>query len=396
MYKNILVMVDNSRYSDWAVDLSADLASVFGAKVTGNHVYAARLHENRFIQMEPGLPEQFQNPDELVRQRQIHSTLIEKGLKVVSDSFLDILGKKCEERKVPCERKTMEGKNYHEIVKDVENSGYDLVAMGAKGIGETTSTQLGSVCERVTRRIQVDAVVMKNDRPLRGGRVVAGIDGSGWSFAAMSTAISMAKHLGCRITALTVYDPHFHYRAFKSIAGALSEEARQVFRFEEQEKLHEEIIDSGLEKIYRNHLETALKMAADEGVEAEGIVLAGKPYDEILKWLGGKDIAMLILGKLGVHSTDGLDIGSNAETLLRGAPCNVTLVSRAVTPRPKDEPRSDPVEWENEAVEMLGRAPGFVRNMIRAHMEAEARRAGARVITAEMMKQARARLEPGR
>ncbi|MBI4664970.1 MAG: universal stress protein [Nitrospinae bacterium] len=396
MYKNILVMVDNSKYSGWAVDISADFANAFGAKVVGSHVYAARLHEDRFIQMEPGLPAQFQDPEELSKQRDIHSVLIEKGLKIVSDSFLDVFQKKCDDRKVPYERKTLEGKNYHEIVKDVQSSGYDLVAMGAKGLGETPSTQLGSVCERVTRRIQVDAVVLKNDRPLKDGRVVVGIDGSAWSFAAMSAAIAMNKHMGCSITAITVYDPHFHYRAFNSIARVLSEEDGQVFRFKEQEKLHEEIIDSGLEKIYRDHLNSAIKMAEEEGVKAEGLVLAGKPYDEILKWLDGNDVSMLILGKLGVHSNNGLDIGSNTETLLRAAPCNVMLVSRTVTPGKDNEVQSEPVKWEDEAIVMLNRAPSFVRNMIRGHMEAEARRQGAKTITGEMMQQARSRLEPGK
>ena len=38
----------------------------------------------------------------------------------------------------------------------------------------------------------------------------------------------------------------FHYAAFHSISGVLNEEAGKVFRFKEQEKLHEEVIDSGL------------------------------------------------------------------------------------------------------------------------------------------------------
>jgi len=35
----------------------------------------------------------------------------------------------------------------------------------------------------------------------------------------------------------------------------LTEKASKVFRFNEQEQLHEEIIDTGLAKIYQSHLE---------------------------------------------------------------------------------------------------------------------------------------------
>jgi len=66
------------------------------AGITGNHVYAARLHDVRFRQLETGLPAQFQTPDEIKKQRKIHDKLIEKGLQLIADSFLDQLGKRCE------------------------------------------------------------------------------------------------------------------------------------------------------------------------------------------------------------------------------------------------------------------------------------------------------------
>ena len=46
----------------------------------------------------------------------------------------------------------------------------------------------------------------------------------------------------------------------------LSEKASKVFRFEEQNQLHEEIIDTGLAQIYQSHLEVAERMALDAGV----------------------------------------------------------------------------------------------------------------------------------
>ncbi|MCK5439177.1 MAG: universal stress protein, partial [Gemmatimonadetes bacterium] len=75
MYREILVPVDNSEHSDWAVDRAIEIAGQSSGRITGNHVYAARLHDVRFRQLETGLPAQFQTPDEIKRQRKIHDKL---------------------------------------------------------------------------------------------------------------------------------------------------------------------------------------------------------------------------------------------------------------------------------------------------------------------------------
>jgi len=396
MYKNIMVMLDNSSYSLWSLDMAMELAEQFGSTLTGNHVYAAQLHEDRFVQMEPGLPAKYQDPVELQRQRDIHSTLIEKGLSIISNSYLEVFQERCKVKKIPCERKVMEGKNYSKIVEDVAGSSYDLVTMGIRGLGEVDSSRVGSVCERVTRRIRVNALIAKNDAKLAGGTIAVCIDGSEQSYAGMRTAISLAKNMGCKIVALAVFDPAFHYRVFDNIAKVLSEEDSKVFHFEDQKVLHEEIIDTGLERIYRENLEQATAMALRDGlVEGKDFtakVMAGKAFDVLQTWLQENKPALLILGRVGVHCDNGLDIGSNTEFLLRHAPCNVLLISDRVKPYAGDESEIEEIEWDEDAIEMLNRAPGFVRNLIRGHMEANARKNGTSRITAEMMKESRGKM----
>ncbi|MDH5541648.1 MAG: universal stress protein [Nitrospinota bacterium] len=386
------VLLDNSKYSLWSLDFAIELAKESGGTLIGNHAYAAKLHEDRFIQMEPGLPEKYQEPTELQKQRDIHGSLIEKGLELISDSYLDVFQKRCDENGVTCQRKMSEGKNYSELVKDIQGSNYDLVAMGARGLGSVKTTQLGSVCERVTRRIKVDTLIMKNSIKVRGGHIVVGIDGSEESFSAMRTAIQLNKIMGCRISALAVFDPDFHYTVFNSIAKVLSEEAGKVFKFKEQEKLHEEIIDSGLEKIYKDHLDQAVAMAKAEGVEVEAEVLSGKAFDALLDWIEGKEIALLLLGRVGVHCDNGLDIGSNAENLLRNADCNIMLFSSKVKPESKDYEKGERIEWEAGALKMLERVPSFVRNMVKGHIEANARKKGMDKITEEYVVEQRKKM----
>lgn len=135
----------------------------------------------------------------------------------------------------------------------------------------------------------------------------------------------LQKSFNVKLIAVSVFDPHYHRVAFESIANVLSQEAGQIFRFKEQETLHEEIIDKGLAKIYQNHLDRATRMASVVGVELDTVLMDGKPYDKILRYLQQECPSALVLGRTGVHNTNGLDLGSTTENLLRLAPCNVLL-----------------------------------------------------------------------
>ena len=122
------------------------------------------------------------------------------------------------------------------------------------------------------------------------------------------------------VEAVGVYDPFLHYVMFNGIVGVLSEKAAKVFKFKEQEALHEEIIDTGLAKIYQSHLEVARRVAAEAGLDLKITLLPGKAYEKMLHYVRDRKPWLLVLGRIGVHSDDTMDIGSNAENLLRLAP----------------------------------------------------------------------------
>ena len=107
MYKTIYVPVDNSDHSNTAVDVGVQFAKAFGSKIVGSHVYAAKMHDKRFKQMEAGLPEEYHDEKELDRQRQIHDSLITRGLQIITDSYLDYVDKKCAENNLPIERRSL-------------------------------------------------------------------------------------------------------------------------------------------------------------------------------------------------------------------------------------------------------------------------------------------------
>jgi hypothetical protein len=88
-YKSICVPVDNSDHSKRAENLAIELGVAFGAKLTGCHVYAAKMHEYRFKQMEYSLPEKYLEEQELEHQRRVHDSMIAMGLKLISESYVD-------------------------------------------------------------------------------------------------------------------------------------------------------------------------------------------------------------------------------------------------------------------------------------------------------------------
>src|SRR5437867_3804745 len=398
MYTHILVPVDNSDYSNRAIALAVELGRAFGARLTGSHVYAARLHDYRFKQMEYTLPEEYKDENELERQRKIHDSLIAMGLQLISDSYLDVMGRKAEEAGLAFDRKMVDGKHYKALIEDAQASGYDLVVMGALGMGAVKDSQLGSVTERFVRRVTADTLVVRNAYRLKDqqGVIVVCIDGSPQSFHGLKIGIALAKALGRPLQAVGVYDPYLHYAMFNGIVGVLNDKASKIFRFKEQEQLHEEIIDTGLAKIYQSHLEIARKLAAEDGVDLAITLLDGKCFEKLLTFARKEQPWLLLLGRVGVHSeAHETDLGSNTENLLRLAPCNVLLTGGKFYP-PLDVKAEEIIAWTEEAEARMGRVPRQVKGVARTALLRYAIEQGHTVITNKVIDEAMAIFMPSR
>lgn len=380
VYREIFVPVDNSRHSDWAVDRAIELCRKSGGRITGNHVYAARLHDVRFRQLETGLPARFQTPEELKKQRKIHDKLIEKGLQLIADSFLDQLGRRCEAAGVALTRQLLEGINYEEIVNEVNRGAgrlpgligfdpnravgydggervrsdvkvgengrlvaededtaarlvgtsgrrYDLVAIGAHGLGRQPYSQLGGVVARALRGIEKDILIARDDRPFEGGRFLVCVDGSSYGYKAMKVALELAQTFGGSLYVCSAFDVEYHHVVFHNIKDVLSVQASKVFKFEEQEELHNNIIDKGLLKLCQANSKRAEVMAREyPDVPIKTQILIGKPFQVILQWAEEVQPSLLVIARHGAHRIEGTDLGSQAENLVRIAPCNTLLV----------------------------------------------------------------------
>ena len=427
MYREIFAPVDNSQHSDWAIDRALELCRHSGGRITGNHVYAARLHDVRFRQLETGLPAQFQTPEEIKKQRKIHDKLIEKGLQLIADSFLDQIGKRCDAAGVPLTRQLLEGINYEEIVSEVNrgaghlpgligfdpnraasydggtkvrtdvqvgengriiaededsaarlvgSSGrqYDLLAIGAHGLGRQPYSQLGGVAARVIREIQKDLLIVRDDRPFQDGRFLVCVDGSSYSYKAMRVALELAQAFGGSLYVCSAFDVEYHHVVFHNIKDVLSYQASKVFKFEEQEELHNNIIDKGLLKLCQANLKRAEVMAQEfPDVPIKTQILVGKPFQVVMQWAEEIKPSLLVLSRHGAHRIENTQLGSQAENLVRIAPCNTLLIG-TVGIRPEDIPWIEEdgqagMPWAPDAEVRILRVPPFAQGIARRAVE---------------------------
>ncbi len=397
MYSKIYVPVDNSDFSNRAIANAVALGKAFDSQLVGSHVYAARMHDYRFKQMEYTLPDEYLDEVELERQRKIHDSLITLGLKLISESYLDQMQNLCRDSGLAFEPRMMDGKHHTELVRDIQSVDCDLVVLGALGIGRVKDSEIGSVCDRVARSSQRDVWVVKHlpkkdEAP--GDTILVGIDGSPQSFGALATAIELAKRFEKKVEIIGVYDPYLHYSVFHGIVGVLSEKASKVFRFEEQNQLHEEIIDTGLAQIYQSHLDVAERMALDAGVVVAKTLLDGKAFQKVLDHVRKTNPWLLVVGRIGVHSpADETGLGSNSENLLRRCPCDVLLSTRLAYPD-IDVRAEESIKWTPEAEERMLRVPPQVKGIARTGILRLALEKGHSVITNSVIDEAMDRFMP--
>ncbi len=300
MYQSIYVPVDNSEHSNACEVLGLELAETFEAKATGSHVYAAQLHDVRFKQMEFTLPEEYKEETELEKQRRIHDALITRGLQLISDSYLDRMETMAAEKGVPFSRLRADGRNFVEIVRELEEGDYDLVVMGALGQGAVTQSTVGSVCERTLRRIEVDTLVVRD--PSRAaltdeGPIVVAMDGSARSWGALRAACALAQS-GRRMVEVV---------CVQAIGGA-----------------GEALLDA--------HLRLARTVLREQGLRVRATVLDGNATTALVEHLQSVQPWLVVVGRTGIDTEDGQSgIGSTAEHLVARAPCNVLVVSQSWT-----------------------------------------------------------------
>jgi nucleotide-binding universal stress UspA family protein len=396
MYSDIAIAVDKSPFSLAAENIGIGIAKASHATITGYHVYSGKFHRLRFGALEPYLPARYQDEDLLDYQRRVHSVLIERGLEIISLEYMKGLALRCEKEQIPMKEVLHDGKNADVLIGASRN--HELLILGAQGLGMVEGTTvLGGTASALLRHAGCDLLIVRNERVPR--KILIGIDGSEDSIMAVETGTRLASMMSGEVTLVSAFNPLLHRTVFELLSRVLSDEAGKVFRFNEQEALHNTIIDASLAKLYKKYLDRGCEVARVSGrmqpflVQKEGVA-----WHEVCREAvqGGYDL--VVVSRFGMHKGDFSDIGSTAERIVRNTGTNVLVVGgcgeteTGVKPRepaPVPEPSGGSLTWTDEARERIGKVPPFARSMAILAIERYAREQGKSVITPEIMDLAR-------
>ena len=277
---------------------------------------------------------------------------------------------------------------------------YDLVAIGAHGLGRQPLSQLGGVVARALRDIEKDMLIVRDEPPLEGGRYLVCMDGSSYSYRAMRIALELAHEFGASLFVCSAFDVEYHHVVFHNIKDVLSVQASKVFKFEEQEELHNNIIDKGLLKLCQANLKRAEVMAQEfPDVQVKTQILIGKPFQVILQWAEEIQPSLLVLARHGSAPDR-----RHRSGLAGREPGPARALHRAARPeragiRPEDIPwieedgmASSP--WAPEAEVRILRVPPFAQGIARKAVEEFVLEQGGDVVTNARLDEAIRKLLP--
>jgi nucleotide-binding universal stress UspA family protein len=384
MYSKILVALDGSKYSLAGGEIAISLAQKLGSEIIASHIYDAKIHSQRFRDMEPILPEKYQEESSITHLRESHKGLIFEGFEALSKGYMDEYLENAKHKGVHVTQLNREGRNYIELLNIARERSVNLVILGAHGLGEGVEGLLGSTALRVLRLAACDVLIARK-RPDNRGMFV-GIDGSEEAFIAMRKGVNWARTIQKSLTLVSVYDPAFHSHVFETMAHSLSPERQEEVGLSKQETLHESFIDDGLGKLYQGFLDDGCDRCSNMGFQAKTRLLQGKAYSVLVQQAENSNQDFIVVGRYGHHRENLSHIGSHSEAVARLASTNVLVAetlesSNGPAERKATHSNMESIEWDEEALARLQRIPSFARPMAKTGIESHARSMGAKRVT---------------
>lgn len=268
-----MVAIDGSPYTKGVGGWGRWLAHRFGAELTAIHVVDIVSLEGPFIHDIAGSLgfEPFLN----------FSAKMKEALSDNGKAILDSFKKECEEEALNCSTELLFGIVSTEIAERSKLG--DLLIVGRRGVNARFDYgTLGSVAERVVRRVQVPVMVVQEEfeAPVRP---LLCYDGSPNAAKVMHTAVEFLKELGLGLTVVTVSDE----------GGRVLKEAEDYIK--------------------------------PYGVDFKGVVLEGDPATTIERFVIENSHDLVFMGAAHHLRIVEMVIGGTAEYLVKNLPCAVVL-----------------------------------------------------------------------
>jgi nucleotide-binding universal stress UspA family protein len=390
MYDRILVALDGSQSSRYAGETALALAAAAAGSVIACHIYGVDIHRRRFTDMEPGLPDRYQEDETLTGLRSAHDRLIHEGFRALSAGYVEDFVASCRQAGIAVSSLATEGRSYTGILQIAKARRCNLICLGADGLGAIGDGILGGTTTRVLHNAPCDVLVAR--RAPDKGPVLTGVDGSDEALRAVAKAVALGRAMERSVRLIAAYDPDFHTHVFSAVGKSLSPERQQQVGLAGQERLHDDIINDGLGKLYSDFLREAERRFNGDQVTMTTSLVTGKAYRALDSEASDCGADLIVVSRHGNHREPSSRLGSNAEGLLRTTSTNVLLVG-GVGDKPADSKPMSRVEdiarpapdltWDCDAETRLERVPSFVRNMAKRAVENSVRELGRKRVSVD-------------
>jgi nucleotide-binding universal stress UspA family protein len=178
----------------------------------------------------------------------------------------------------------------------------DLLVVGARGHGGFAGLRVGSVSERLLETAPCPVAVVHRSAPVRGGRVVVGVDGSDTATAALRWAAAEASARDAELDVVLAWTlPVMVAGPYEGMVDV------EVYQDTERELLSRAMAEPSL-----------------AGVRATGHLVAGSAARALLERADGA--GLLVVGSRGRGRLLGALLGSTSRQVVHHAPCPVVVL----------------------------------------------------------------------
>ena len=202
------------------------------------------------------------------------------------------------------------GQVLNEIASRVDALDAGLVVVGAHGAGFVEEALLGSIAERLLRKIRHPLLVVRRPAAQAYQRVLVPVDFSGWSREALRLALAIAPQ--AEITVIHAYLVPFESKL--RLAGVNEGEILQ-YRAEAQDKARSEM----------KRLLASLELAPEN---VRRVIVHGDAAPSILQQVEKDQTDLIVMGKHGNSPLEELLLGSTTKHILAEARVDVLSAYR--------------------------------------------------------------------
>jgi nucleotide-binding universal stress UspA family protein len=281
--RNLLVCTDGSEYSEGAIREGIRLAKQSDAAMTALSVVDFNPEFDALA------------PD-----------LVEKMEKEIGE-HLRAVKERAEKEGVRCRTFMLRSETpYIAIAREAENLRAGIIVVGRRGRTGLKRLMMGSVAKRVIGHAPCSVLVVPRGARLEFRKVLCATDGSAYSEAAVAEAVQIVKRSGAELS-------------FASVVRAETASPLDIVQSQMQRGL---IVLAVAESSIRK----AKEIAGKEGLQAEGGILAGRPFEAIVTSAREKGADLIVMGSHGRTGVDRLLMGSVTERVIGIAECAVLVV----------------------------------------------------------------------